>query len=744
MKRPMATLGFSFFMSLIMASFLELKMTIVLAALFFVAFIAGLFIKSIRDNRRVMTVLFAAMAAFSMYSAQEIMYYRPLQKWDGRSAVLQIETIDFVQMNNSVTVRVMKGDLPQDTRLTLWISGSDLYPQPYDILEGEFMLNTPSDSRDGQIRGYSKAKETYLNAHSVDYNDDKLIHTSPVARPWMNTILQARRTSRNTIMSQPEMENVAGLMAGIAFGYKGDMSSVIKYNFKIIGVSHLLAVSGLHVAILSQALLAVLIFLRVKRRIALGISCAGVVFFMALTGFEPSILRAGIMCLIFLAGQMIGREPDSLNSLGFSVLVITILNPYAVNDIGLLLSFAATYGILVIYPFIKNNYIKPLTDFMSERFKWVKLLEKSFNSFAITLSATIPTLPVILFGFGQISIISPIANLLMVFPTSIVMVLTCAAVPLYHIEPLRVLASAAFWCAKWVASYLITIADWLTSLPAASLWVRQTFLIVLIPSAFGFILLGRYLLGRHGMRITALWSVISLLFGVLTYNILMYDVTDITLLNAGNATAMLLERDGRTGVILIGDDSAVDHSVRELERRNVRAVDFLMIPNLNDKCALSTMILTSHVRVNCLITGPDGKYIDTVDALKAEGRLSWKDGSIAFWNDCVAEYCNGWLMVKINQTRLLLSPYQSATTNLTGGQRQTNLAVFTGKPPKHVSAIQAQAGVLCCSSESLSAEIRAFPRGSYPIYDTSGKSVTILTRGMGDITFKRRSLIVSE
>ena len=136
MERPMALLGISFFMSLLMASFLELKMTVVLAALFFAAFLIGLFVKQIRKNRQVMMAIFAAVAAFSMYSVKEMLSYRPLQRWDGQNAALRVETVDMVQDNNRVTVRVIGGELPKGTRINLWLSGTELYPKPYDILEG--------------------------------------------------------------------------------------------------------------------------------------------------------------------------------------------------------------------------------------------------------------------------------------------------------------------------------------------------------------------------------------------------------------------------------------------------------------------------------------------------------------------------------------------------------------------------------------------------------------------------------
>ena len=69
------------------------------------------------------------------------------------------------------------------------------------------------------------------------------------------------------------------------------------------------------------------------RRLSALLTAAIVLIFMALTGFTPSVTRAGVMCLVLLAGQMVRREADSLNSLGLSLLLILAANPFAVMDV---------------------------------------------------------------------------------------------------------------------------------------------------------------------------------------------------------------------------------------------------------------------------------------------------------------------------------------------------------------------------------------------------------------------------
>ena len=737
MQRPMATLGFAYFLALIIASVVSAKVAMVLAALCFVAFMAGLLIKSIRQNGRIMTVLLAAMAAFSMYTAKDILANRPLQEFDGKRVNLKLQTLDIMGGNN-VTAKVIDGDLPKGTRITLWLSGGDLYPEPYDILTGEFFVLTPIDSQNGQVWGYSKSRNIFLNARPADYYGNGIDIETPQSKPWMYKILQARRFARNTVMSQPGMRDVAGLMIGIAFGFKGDILTGIENDFRAIGVSHLLAVSGLHVTVISQAILGFLLFIKVPRRLSHLVAVAGVFLFMALTGFQPSILRAGIMSIIFLLGQVLGREPDSLNSLGFSVFAITFVNPFAATDLGLLLSFTSTYGILDIYPQFQKAVTAKLK---SSENRLLALVAKPVDSVLLTFAATIPTLPVLLLAFGQISLIAPVSNLLMVFPTSVVTIAVCLAVALYAAEPLRVLTLPLFWVGKVVSRYLVWVAKLLASVPYSSIWAHQRYIIFLIPAAIVLIMLGKLMLGSRGMRVMALWSAIALLCGTASYSLFMRGVTEITLVSSGNATAMVFSRGGYTGALIMGEKSSVPGAVYELQRRNVRKVDFLIIPDPDDKTPFYSMEFTKNIRVNCLITGPKGMYSDTVERLEAGGRLSLGQGAINFWNDCHAELNNGWIMIRIGLTRVLISPGGGSASDLPANSRSANLLVITGKPPEHVSTIKAQAAVLNCRPEDYATEIKAIPRVSYPLYNTARKNITFYTRGKGDIKVKGGSAV---
>ncbi len=268
------------------------------------------------------------------------------------------------------------------------------------------------------MRPYYAARGIYLSAFLYEYDDVEIKRAEGM--DWKGWFLSFRERLEDGLYTLlPEEE--AGLTAGIVLGDEAGISEELTDHFRMAGVSHLLSVSGLHLTILSQFLMGFLALLRLPKKAIYLLLLPIVLGFMALTGFSYSILRSGIMYLLYLIAELIGRKSEGLNSLGIAVLVICILNPFSAGDIGLLLSFSSTLGILL--------FSKPITDGVTSHFPvrwevslWRKPVLWVVDSVAVTLSSSILTIPVSIFSFGTISLLSPLANLLMVFPGSLLLV----------------------------------------------------------------------------------------------------------------------------------------------------------------------------------------------------------------------------------------------------------------------------------------------------------------------------------
>lgn len=176
----------------------------------------------------------------------------------------------------------------------------------------------------------------------------------------------------------------------------------MKQGFSDAGLTHIMAVSGANVAFLVFPLLFVFKKLRVGHTAAnlLVIGFLGV--FVMITGFGPSVLRAVIMAVVILAGKIMKREADIYTTISFSAILLLIYSPYMLFNVGFLLSYAATVSLVML-----SRNIKKLIK--------CKLIPgKVADVLAVTLAAQIGVLPVTVYYFNKLSVISVLTNLLVV------------------------------------------------------------------------------------------------------------------------------------------------------------------------------------------------------------------------------------------------------------------------------------------------------------------------------------------
>jgi competence protein ComEC len=207
----------------------------------------------------------------------------------------------------------------------------------------------------------------------------------------------------------PSPENL--ILKGLVLGDKTAIPTEIKNKFNITGTSHIIAVSGTHVVILCSILMAFLLFIGLYRQQAFYFSVIFILFYIVLVGLPASGIRAGIMGIIYLLGQKLGRQSTSSRIIVLAAAVMLLQNPLLlIHDIGFQLSFLAVLGLIYIEPILKYC----VKFFLNKIFK-KEITQKHDNlimMFSSTIAAQIFTLPVIVYNFGKISFVSPLANIL--------------------------------------------------------------------------------------------------------------------------------------------------------------------------------------------------------------------------------------------------------------------------------------------------------------------------------------------
>jgi len=728
MKRPLAVLGFSFFAALYAASFLPVNMILALSAFGIILFLAGLLVRSVRSNTRLMVVILAAVTAFSSYAAVYFITWQPLQSWDGRDAELTVEVMDYPAGNN-VDVRVVSGELPKGTRIRLWISGNEKYPEPFDLLTGKFLINVPQERRRLVVGGLYAIPSEYGEAGL------EITRASDEFRPMMIAV-RLRRHIRMALLSRPETEQTAGLLCGLTFGYTGDIPGEVVGDFRTVGVSHLLAVSGLQTTLIVQILIALLGYMKVNRRVSSVIASLGVLGFMTLTGFSASIMRAGLMSIIMTVGMLIDRQYDGLSALGLAVLIITAVDPFAIHDVGLQLSFAATFGIMTLYQPMLRATVKK----MREHDKLLKFAAIPVDMACLTVAASIPTLPSLFVVFKQISTVSPIANVLMVNPALAATLLAGFGVIIEQIPFLGPVAGLSFRFADLAARWLVWISSKLVLIPHASLSVEDVYLLVWLVGSIAVFIIGMKRLGtRKGLRIASILSVIMLLSGMLANGIVMRGVTEITVVG-GDAAAIILRRNNMYGVIIAGNADLSDDIYYTAMGGGVREINFVLFADSPDGDLPISGALKKRTKVRDVIAGGGHSEVPLRSFDGTGQTLLWESGEVAVWDDITVSRFGDWIRVTIGDTRIMICPSDGNAAELSETWRKNHVVVFREAVPRHSSLLESAAGVLVCSEENRPYLVKALPQCTYQIHTTASDSgrVILQTRGRSDVRFTIR------
>ena len=253
-------------------------------------------------------------------------------------------TLDVYKIENSSGVFDVSG------RITLYFSDAEGDVRVGDSVYGIASLNLVPTYDDFDYRRYMKQKEIFYSAYSGYIHFDRG-HTEPFSVKGFVTDIGRRINS--SIVSAVDKnfegdEELGAILKGILVGDKTDFSDELREDFSKAGISHIIAVSGMHVSILFSALLLIFGLARVKKRIVCLITIPLLVIFAAAASFTPSVCRAVIMLILFLLSYITRRNPDSITSVFFAGGVMLAINPNYLFSVSFLLSFSSVLAILCL------------------------------------------------------------------------------------------------------------------------------------------------------------------------------------------------------------------------------------------------------------------------------------------------------------------------------------------------------------------------------------------------------------
>lgn len=705
MKRPLALVGFSYLLALTAALFFGEQYCLILAVISSILFTVFIARRKLRRGR-VIAVAALSMTAAVLSFFLESIRISDVENLDGKQAEISGVVVDLPYDRDyrfcyMVEVRSVEGcGFPQGGRVLIYAQ-EPVANQPGDIVEGNMFLLLPEEGMGlSSQRASLAADRVYLYAFPVD--------AGAVSTPgredslWIRLLLWKSQLY-DALDGVLEPQD-AGLVRALLFGDKNTLSETVEEDFRTAGVSHLLAVSGFHMAVIAQLFALLFRVLRVPRRIgAIGIA-AGIVLFMAMTGFSPSVSRSGLMCLTLLLGELLNRRADTLNSLGLAVLLLCLPNPYAAADVGLLLSVSATAGLAAAAGKIQRALDRRQTERRLPR----RLLRPVNTLIASSLGASLFTLPLILPLFGTISPASLPANLLMVFPCSILLELSAVLV---------LLAVAAPWAAALAAipvsllcRYLRGCAGLLAELPFASfsfsgrealLWLACALFLTGLA-----VLLGR---GKPRLHTAGLLSLILFLVSLLAQMISLRDVTCFSILSSGNGISMVVTRNGRAAVIGCAGYSQ-SPVLRELDAQNAASLDLIAMAGESFEEGSNAGHIAAEKETGLLLCRRESLANATVYSASesvGETMIYGAGYQVSLWDGAVAvERSGDFLRVLCGGETILLWPDGADAQTLPQGWEDCTFLLME-ELPDVIGALHPVYGIFCMDEDSVSSVWRA-------------------------------------
>ena len=452
-------------------------------------------------------------------------------------------------------------------------------------IKGEYII--PSESRNYKgfnYREYLKSKKIYGSIKSS--GEIKVIQSN-----YINQIFIKSNKARNIIIKNAESllpGETGALLTGILLGDKQEISDEIIENFKTSNLSHMLAVSGAHTSYIILGISYMLSKLPKKYAGIITILVLGI--FLFITNFTPSVIRACIMAGLAIGAKLLYRKSDTINNIALSAMVILILNPFSILDIGFQLSYLGTLGIVM--------FDKDIEKILSK----IKLKGKTIQLLIVTFSAQILIMPIMAYRFNTISLTFFISNL---FASPILGVIIILGF-------ITIFASLiSFKLAKMLSiildiflKLLILIAKFVSNIPVSSLIIKTPY-VFSIALIYILILIFHYLFSicnfkghlykiqikiikkitiKSLIKITAKSLILVILVNAII-GIFIQKNMKIYFIDVGQGDSCLIVTPSNKKILIDGGEGKVDILFPYLLDRRIRTLDYIVISHFDsDHC----------------------------------------------------------------------------------------------------------------------------------------------------------------
>ena len=407
----------------------------------------------------------------------------------------------------------------------------------------------PSDRGNPHADSYTAHLWQLRAALAASGSAEDLSVTAPAGPSLMGTALRCRAYLQ-AVVDRIYSEETAPLVSALLLGDRSLLTDDITGAFRSAGLSHLLAISGLHIACLAWALDKLLRHLRCPEKLVFVLISLFLAGYAALIGFPPSIVRAALMYIFSNVARLFSRPANGFTGLSMALAVLLLLNPLSLTDASLVLSFTSVAGLMALTRLLIPKRLLYVRGPLHTPVYWLT------TALAASLAAQLGALPASIYFFDSLSTYSLLANLpalpLMTaaLPAAMFSLLTGCFSPIAG----QILAFPV----EWMLRGLTFFAGCISALPGALVHFPRwpDFLIILYALCLFFC--APFTPGRLTVRriCLALLPVIAV-FSLFLPRLLPDTNLEITFLDVGQADAALIRAENQYYLMDTGEDSTV-------------------------------------------------------------------------------------------------------------------------------------------------------------------------------------------
>lgn len=519
------------------------------------------------------------------------LYLNAAKVYDGQSVTATVVISDY-SFETEFGVAA-DGDVELDGkrfRIRMYLSEGDAL-LPGDVVSGELRFRlTTSDSIQGST--YHQGDGIFLLAYAYEDLDIESAASAPAK--CFPAVLRKQITD---LIDKAFPQDTVAFTRALLLGD----SSLLTYEedtaFKISGIRHIIAVSGLHVSILMSF---VYLFAGRRRVMSFLIGIPVLFLFAAVAGFTPSVVRACIMQALMLLALLFDKEYDPPTALSFAVLTMLAVNPMTITSVSFQLSAGCLVGIFLFYQRICGYLCGKLRAQNGKSVK-VRILRWLCGTVSMTLSAMIATTPLSASYFGTVSIFGVLTNMLTLWIVSFIFYgigLVCILGMFWPVAA-TFLAGAV----SWPIRYVQFMARLLSASTFSAVYTCSIYVVLWL--VFVYALLAAFLCMKRKHPAVLTGCILAGLAIALSFSYIEPRLDDfcVTVLDVGQGQSVLMQSEGRNYLVDCGGDNgemAADKAASLLLSQGISRLDGLILTHYDTDHAAGVVPLLTRIGADAL------------------------------------------------------------------------------------------------------------------------------------------------